>query len=99
MGFSEIFSYNFHPPLASFPFALLFIIFFSEAINLRRKSEFLRNLTGINLTLASLFVIITFFSGYQAAEKLNIQNENLQSVISYHHNAGRILMFLTVYIG
>jgi uncharacterized membrane protein len=89
----SITSFNIHPPLSSFPFALLSVVVFLEIISAIKKSEVLRKAITVNLCIAAISVICAFFSGYQAENLYKVENEKLAEIITYHHNLGRFLLF------
>lgn len=90
-------NFNFHPPLASFPVALLSVIFFLEILLISRLfsrwGSVLRHTVTVNIILATIAVIATFFSGYRAMDLAILETSRLQDAVAYHQNLGRLLLF------
>ena len=89
-------AYNFHPPLVSFPFALISVVVILELILLFYRSEIIAKAITVNLIFIVLTVVAAFFSGYQAMELANVKSDFLQDLVAYHHNMGRLLLFSTL---
>jgi uncharacterized membrane protein len=85
---------EFHPPLASFPFALISVAAGLEFYSFFRPSSGIRAAIRINLVLAAIFVGLAFLSGYSASDSANLTFIIGDDVISEHHNYGRLLLFL-----
>ncbi len=81
-----------HPPLTSFPFALLLTATLLEAFQLLRPSLEVRNAIRIILFFAGFFIIAAFLSGYQASELANKSFVIADELISKHHSVGRLAM-------
>lgn len=85
--------YNFHPPLAAFPFALIFVVVLLEVLQLLRGSLQFEQVIRVNLVIASIFAVLAFFSGYQANDLANQSFVVTDSQISQHHLFGKALLF------
>jgi len=88
--------YNFHPPLAAFPFALIVTVFILEIVNFFIGSTQLKSVIRVNLYIAGVAVVAAFFSGYQANELADATFKVADELIEAHHEVGRLVMFSTL---
>lgn len=83
-----------HPALASFPAVLLLVALGLEVASAIRGTDVFRVAIRIQLSLAVVFVLAAFFSGYLANDLANQTFSVADSFISRHHLSGRLLAFL-----
>lgn len=81
-----------HPPLSAFPFALLTVVVLLE---IGRMLGLIKNGEGVvrvNLLIASLASIATFFSGYYSGSQSSVTFKVDESALTSHIAAGRIVL-------
>lgn len=86
----------FHPPFSGVPFGLALLIVFLEVINLRVKSPKINSAIDINLIALAIFVIISFITGYQAADDVNVTFSVHPEIIEQHFSMARIALILSL---
>ena len=81
-----------HPPLASFPFALLTLVLIFELLSLRFKTEELRRASGFILLALIIIAPMTFFSGYFAADDASKSFQIPLEAIEEHRSFGKLFL-------
>ena len=85
-----------HPPLAAFPYVLLTVIVLVEIFLIWKPIPGAEKLVYLLLGFGVLATAATFFSGYPTSEQANQTFIVADEAISWHHNLGRLLLFMVV---
>jgi uncharacterized membrane protein len=85
-----------HPPLSSFPIALITVAAMLEFAGAVLNRKILSQTAGICLRIGGVFLIAAFITGNLASEHANQTFTVPDEAIASHYNMGRLLLFCTV---
>ena len=85
-----------HPPLSSFPVALISSVVVLEMIGVFKRSKSLDMASSVLVVAAALGTAAAFFSGYFSFESASRSFHIPEAEIAFHHNLGRLLLFSVV---
>lgn len=83
-----------HPPLSSFPIALVLTAAGLELLGLVWRKDFLRHAVSVNLVAAALGIVAAFLSGYGASDTAQKTFIISDDVIEAHHEVGVLLLIV-----
>lgn len=89
-------AFNFHPAISSFPSALLLMALGCEVVSLIQHKKFFSQMSAVLLVLCLPITIVTFITGYNAADTASVTFVVPQNAISAHFEVARNLIFLLI---